>query len=324
METNNIEFIKIRNQLRLSLLIYIVVYSCISDRNILFIVGIGCVLLMYVRSFGIISQLYKEMRDVIAYAYEDKQAVIKDGDLGLLYEEMKRLKQRTEAYEQTLNTEKDKLRQTMEDICHQLKTPLTSISIYNELLMDGEIQKDYFIEMDQQIEKMKYLINSLLKLAKLDGSQIDFDFQYLSIQKVFELSVQSVRSLIKQYHVDISIQPTDLYLYYDESWLQEALSNIMKNSIEHHSRSIDVSFENHSQYLKIKIHNDGDEIDDKDLPHIFERFYHHSTNGVGIGLSLSKQIIYKHHGSLSVYNQEGVVFEIVLPMMKMNDKYKLS
>lgn len=316
METNNREFVKLRYYLLLSVLVISGTYKFNENRTLLFVVGIIVILSFYYLSLSIIRTLYQDMRHIIAYASQDQDIIVQDGDLGLLYEEIRRLKTRTKAYEQTIQQEKEKLKQTIEDICHQLKTPLTSISIYNELLMDGEIHQDYFIEIDKQIEKMKYLMNSLLKLAKLEGSQIDFDFQYLSIEEVFHLSIQSLHSIIQHHQAHISIQPTQLSLYYDESWLQEAFSNIMKNSLEHSSHNIDVTFENHQQYIKILIHNDGEEIDEKDLPHIFQRFYHSSPQGVGIGLSLSKEIIEKHHGHITVYNQDGVVFEIVLPLIK--------
>ena len=119
---------------------------------------------------------------------------------------MMRLKKRTVAYEKVIQQEKDKLRQMIEDICHQLKTPLTSISIYNDLLLDGKIQDNYFEEINQQIEKMKYLINSLLTLAKLQSSQIEFEFEYQSIQEVIQLSMQSLQPLIKKTRIQIHIE----------------------------------------------------------------------------------------------------------------------
>lgn len=324
MKTNNQEFVKLKYCLWMALFVFVVTYLCVDSYHFLFVVGIVMMIFIYIQFYSIVSKLYGDMRDVIAYASSDKDVVIEDGDLGLLYEEIVRLKQRTKAYEATIQKEKDKLKQMMEDVCHQLKTPLTSIAIYNDLLMEGEIQQSYFIEIEQQLEKMKYLMNSLLKLAKLEGSQVKFDFQYLSIEQVFHLSLQSLHSIIQQNKVQVTIHSTDINLYYDESWMQEALSNIIKNSIEHASQNIDVSFEEHQKYVKIIIHNDGDEIDEKDLPHIFKRFYHSSLQGVGIGLSLSKEIIEKHHAHITAYNQDGVVFEIVFPLHQVNHKYKVS
>ncbi len=326
MKTNNREFIKLKYMTIIILLIFIVVYLVGLSRDIMFISGIFLIGSLYFGFYQTVSHLYHEMREVIAYASDDQQAIIKDGDLGLLYDEMVRLKKRTSAYEDVIQQEKNTLRQTIEDICHQLKTPLTSISIYNDLLLEGEIQENYFIEIHQQLEKMKYLISSLLTLAKLQSSQIEFEFEYQSIQEVIQLSLQSLQSLIEKTHTDIHIENIQTCFYYDESWLQEALSNILKNSLEHHCTHIDITFQEHQQYLKVFIYNDGEPIHEKDLPHIFERFYHtQKQQGVGIGLALSKEIIEKHHGSIQAYNaNDGVVFEILFPRYQMNNKLKLS
>lgn len=95
--------------------------------------------------------------------------------------------------------------------------------------------------------------------------------------------------------------------------------------MEHGCSKIKVTFEEHQQYIKCFIYNNGEEIKEKDLPHIFERFYHSAKQqGVGIGLALSKEIIEKHHGLVTAYNDNGVVFEITFPLFQMNDKYKVS
>ena len=326
MKTNNREFIRLKYIALIILFLFIIIYLVGFSRDIMFVLGIILMGSLYISFQNVVKELYCEMREVIAYAANDQQTIIKDGDLGLLYNEMMRLKKRTVAYEKVIQQEKDKLRQMIEDICHQLKTPLTSISIYNDLLLDGKIQDNYFEEINQQIEKMKYLINSLLTLAKLQSSQIEFEFEYQSIQEVIQLSMQSLQPLIKKTRIQIHIEELETCFYYDESWLQEALSNILKNSLEQTCSRIDITFLEHKQYLKMFIYNDGEAIQEKDLPHIFERFYHtKKQQGVGIGLALSKEIIEKHHGSIQAYNdRNGVVFEILFPRYQMNNKFKVS
>lgn len=326
MKTNNREFIRLKYIALIILFLFIIIYLVGFSRDIMFVLGIILMGSLYISFQNVVKELYCEMREVIAYAANDQQTIIKDGDLGLLYNEMMRLKKRTVAYEKVIQQEKDKLRQMIEDICHQLKTPLTSISIYNDLLLDGKIQDNYFEEINQQIEKMKYLINSLLTLAKLQSSQIEFEFEYQSIQEVIQLSMQSLQPLIKKTRIQIHIEELETCFYYDESWLQEALSNILKNSLEQTCSRIDITFLEHQQYLKMFIYNDGKAIQEKDLPHIFERFYHtKKQQGVGIGLALSKEIIEKHHGSTQAYNdRNGVVFEILFPRYQMNNKFKVS
>ena len=283
------------------------------------------IITLYYFSESIVRGIYEDIRNTIQYAKNDKEAMIRDGDLGLLYDEMRMLKQRTLAYEKTIDSEKDKLRETIEDICHQLKTPLTSISIYNELLLEQTRDNQYLIDTQQQIEKMNYLVQSLLKLAKLQGHQVEFQLELSSIDKVFELSIQSLSSLIQKNHKVIDVQKCEVECYYDEGWLEEAISNIIKNALEKDCKNIKIWFEDYKQFVKIFIYNDGLEIKEKDLPHIFERFYHtDKQHGVGIGLALSKEIIMRHHGDIIVYNQNGVIFEITLPKFQVNEKYQLS
>ena len=309
MKTNNREFIRLKYIALIILFLFIIIYLVGFSRDIMFVLGIILMGSLYISFQNVVKELYCEMREVIAYAANDQQTIIKDGDLGLLYNEMMRLKKRTVAYEKVIQQEKDKLRQMIEDICHQLKTPLTSISIYNDLLLDGKIQDNYFEEINQQIEKMKYLINSLLTLAKLQSSQIEFEFEYQSIQEVIQLSMQSLQPLIKKTRIQIHIEELETCFYYDETCSR-----------------IDITFLEHQQYLKMFIYNDGEAIQEKDLPHIFERFYHtKKQQGVGIGLALSKEIIEKHHGSIQAYNdRNGVVFEILFPRYQMNNKFKVS
>lgn len=321
METNNREFIYLRNKWIIILLVNMIVFYFVDSKFILFIIVLISLTFLYFQSYQIISKLFTDMRNVIAYASQDQEMKIEDGDLGLLYDEMRNLKKRSKAYEVTIHEEKNKLRKTIEDICHQLKTPLTSISIYNELLLNENETDENVVETQKQIEKMKYLINSLLKLAKLQSHQVVFEFEYLPVKDLIDLSLQSLHSLIEISQVEFIVHDTHISFYYDEDWLQEALSNIVKNALEQDCTIIDISFEEHSNYIKIYIYNNGSEMNEKDLPHIFERFYHTShQNGVGIGLALSKEIIERHHGYIEAYNHNGVVFEMMFPKYKMKEK----
>lgn len=323
MEMNNRIFTKLKQIFFMVILVEVIVYFVLPS-DYFFVASLIVLMLFYYISKSFIVELYTDMRNVVKAIHQKSDYKIQDGDLGLLYDEMKQLQKRTDAYERTIEEEKKKLRKTIEDICHQLKTPITSISIYNELLKN-DYQKEYVDESYQQIEKMTYLMNSLLTLAKLESNQIEFDFQDLYIKNIVQLSLQSLHSLVQTHDVNVEIEDCDIHLYCDESWIQEAISNILKNNIEHGCSKIHISFVKYNQYIKVIIHNNGEEINSKDLPHIFERFYHtQNQQGVGIGLSLSQEIIQRHHGSIEAYNQNGVVFEMMLPIYQVTQKYQLS
>lgn len=323
METNNKEFTKLNYIFIITLVSLVLSFVIYDEKQAVFIVSIICIFVLYLQAKKILKKFFIDIRNIIEYASQKKVAIIKDGDLGLMYEQITLLNKRALAYEETIELEKEKLRQTIDDICHQLKTPLTSVSIYTELLLEKDKTNEYLVNIDQQIQKMNNLIQNLLKIAKLQSHQVEFSFEDLPIEDVFNYAIESLHSLIKD--TEIKIQQTNIHFYYDESWLQEALSNIIKNSLEENCQHISISFKDHNQYIKIFIYNDGKEIEEKDLIHIFERFYHSSKQqGVGIGLSLSKEIIERHHGNIVVYNQRGVVFELTFPKYQVNEKYKVS
>lgn len=323
METNNKEFIKLDKVLIIILGCMLLSFLLIESKEVIFLISLISISSFYFIAKSILKDFFIDIRSVIKYVSEGKEFIIKDGDLGLMYDEITLLKNRTIAYEETIELEKAKLRQSIEDICHQLKTPLTSVSIYTELLLGKDNENEYLMNIDQQVQKINYLIQGLLKLAKLQSHQVKFGFEDLSINQVMQMAIESLQSICQD--TQITIQQTDLHFYYDESWLQEALSNIIKNSLEENCQHISISFEEHQQYIKVFIYNDGKEIDEKDLPHIFERFYHTSKQqGVGIGLALAKEIIERHHGSISAYNQNGVIFELTFPKYQVSQKYKVS
>lgn len=319
METNNREFIYIKYIFIISLIIETLAYFFLQDY--LFYVSIFNLTFSYLLYKSIIKKIYNDIRNTIDYINTNKEQEIKDGDLGILYEEMKQLKKRTLAYEEKIEIEKQKLRNTIDDINHQMKTPLTSISINNELI-EMEYTNPYSKEIDNQIDKINYLIFYLLTISRFENHRIELEYHNLPIQYLFDLSLQKIHSIIQQNNIKINIENIDFSFFYDEQWLSEAITNILKNNIEHKCSIINISFIKYDKHIKIIIHNDGEEMKDDDIPHIFERFYHSKNhNGTGIGLALTKEIINRHHGSIDAYNNQGVVFELLFPIYQVNEKH---
>lgn len=174
----------------------------------------------------------------------------------------------------------------------------------------------------QQIDKLKDLISSLLTLAKLENDVVHFEFQKLPLKYLLDLSIQSIYSLIQEKEIIIDVQ--DKEFFYDESWLVEAISNILKNALEQEAvTKIKINSQVIENYLKVYIHDNGQGIDSKDLPHLFERFYKSKNShkeSVGIGLSLTKEIIRLHHGFIDVYNDQGACFELTFPLYAISEK----
>lgn len=227
-----------------------------------------------------------------------------------------------EVAENSLN-DKINLKESLSDISHQLKTPLTSIIIMLDNLLDNkDMEKDLQIQFIQKIKReisnINFLISSLLKLSKFDVNAINFINKDEYIQDILELSIKNVSVLSDLKNVNISIAGNvDIKINCDIKWQVEAITNILKNCVEHSFpfSTIYISFEQNKLYSKIEIKDCGSGIDQKDLPHIFERFYkgkNTSDDGVGIGLALSKSIIEKNNGYVYVDSKinEGTCFTI--------------
>ena len=226
--------------------------------------------------------------------------------------------------EQADNSIKDKkvLQTSIEDISHQIKTPLTSISsmldnIRENPSMDEHTRQKFIYEISRQIEWINWLIISLLKLAKLDSNTVTFVKKEVIVKDLINDVIKnlSIPLEIKEQHVVVN--GGDAKFIGDYNWQLEALTNILKNCIEHtqEHKNIYINFEENNFYTKITIRDEGVGIDNQDVKHIFERFYkgkNSSENSIGIGLALAKSIIKKDNGYIlcSSKVREGTTFEI--------------
>lgn len=325
METNNKEFksLKFMYLLQLIVFIFLVIAYSSSSRiiNILFLLLFLIILFSFINNYSLLTNIYQQIRNVIKYIDDHQTDKIIDGDIGLLYDRIITLEKRNNAYQDVIKKEKENLKDTIEDICHQMKTPLSSISINNELLLET-INDEKIIINQQQIDKLKDLINSLLTLAKLENDVVHFEFQKLPLQYALDLSIQSIYSFIQEKQINMEVE--DIEFYYDESWLVEGISNILKNCLEEETVTIiTIKSEIIENYLKVYIHDNGQGIEEKDLLHIFERFYKSKNShkdSVGIGLALTKEIIRLHHGFIDVYNDHGACFELTFPLYAVSEK----
>lgn len=231
-----------------------------------------------------------------------------------------------EAAENSKKESKD-LSIALEDISHQLKTPLTSIRImidnlYENPDMDEETRKDFMNTISKQIEWISSLVISLLKLAKFDSGTIVMNSKETNVKKLIDEVIDNLSILLDIKNIDVQKDiPEDATIKIDYKWQLEALTNIVKNSIEHSKENskIDIKVEDSSVLLKISITDYGEGISKKDINHIFERFYkteNSSENSMGIGLALSKAIIEKENGYISVKSKEGVGTIFIIKYIK--------
>ncbi|WP_296876218.1 sensor histidine kinase KdpD [Thomasclavelia sp.] len=225
-----------------------------------------------------------------------------------------------------INQEKVKLKDYIEDISHQIKTPITSMQINEELLLETKLslsQKQKIENIYDQTQKINQLLEVLLRLAKLEANTIDFDFKDYYLYELIDNVENILTPLLLQNNVKINFNDTKQKLRCDFVWLSEAIENILKNCIEiNPNDTIDIYLEDKPSYLKIYFHDHGGGFSQEDLQHLFDRFFSSkNTRGFGIGLALAKEIINAHHGTIEAINDHGALFIITLPKIFAKQKY---
>ena len=212
--------------------------------------------------------------------------------------------------------EKENLSTAIADISHQLKTPLTSIRIMLDNIQDDpdmekEVREDFLIEISKQIDWISSLVVALLKIAKFDAGTIKMENNEINAKNLIDNIVSNLAILMELKNIEIITNVDEKATFIaDYKWQQEALTNILKNAIEHskHNSRIYITVENTNLFLKIIIKDEGSGIDKEDLKHIFQRFYktkNSSENSIGIGLPLAKAIIEQSNGYIKVETKYG-------------------
>ena len=227
--------------------------------------------------------------------------------------------------EQAENSAKDKinLKNSLEDISHQLKTPLTSITIMLDNILDSpdmdlQTRNEFIKDIYREIANIKFLVQNLLILSKFDANTITFNEKEEKLEDIIEEAKQNVASICDLKNIQIILEgKEDAKTTCDLKWQVEALTNILKNCAEHSNNNtkINVLYSENNMYSEIVIKDEGSGIDQKDLKHIFERFYkgkNSDKDSIGIGLSLAKTIIEKDNGFITVDSElgKGTTFNI--------------
>lgn len=272
----------------------------------------------------------KELKEINEYIkevnnknYSLKIEDNKDGELSRLRNELYKTTVILREAAENSEEEKEKLSIAIADISHQLKTPLTSIRIILDNISDNpdmpqEIREDFIQDISKQVEHMSSLVISLLKTAKFDAGTIKMENEEIDAKKLIDSVINNLAILIEIKEIEVITKIDEKAIFIaDYKWQQEALTNILKNAIEHSQpkSNIYIIVENTSIFLKIKIKDEGQGIEQKDLKHIFERFYkakNCNEDSIGIGLSLAKTIIEQNNGYIKATSEvgKGTLFEI--------------
>lgn len=260
---------------------------------------------------------------------ENNNYKLKDGAFETLYESFSLMEDRIKRDISDLKKEKINLKNIINDISHQLKTPLTALMSYNYILKDYKNMSNYdiesFIELSSgQLERMDWLTITLLKYARLEGDVVDYKMDDISILDTISEAIAplKIKAEEKNQNISVNYENGSFILRHDRKWISEALSNIIKNGIEHtdNGGKIEILIRESPIYLEVEIKDNGEGIEEDKLKKIFERFYKNSSEkkpkSIGIGLALSKSIIEKHNGSIKVKSKLGEGTSFIITFIK--------
>lgn len=246
---------------------------------------------------------------------EDKLSILKHE----IYKTTVMLKENTEK----ANQDKINLKNSLQDISHQLKTPLTSSiimldNIIDDLENDIEIKPEFIKKVKKDISKISFLIQSILKLSMFESNTITFIRKEIPVKKIINSSIENIENLCDLKNIKIVVKDRSKNkIYCDYRWQVEALTNILKNAVDYsfNDSIIIVEVDKNNTYTQIKIKDFGKGMSEDETINIFKRFYkgkNSSSDSNGIGLSLAKAIIEKDNGRVIVNSLkgEGTTFSI--------------
>lgn len=308
-----------------------------SKKNSILVITIIYVMIIFIIMIivlGIfINKFYKKIRtlskytdDVLNNRYSMDIREYDEGDISNLKNDLYKMTIKLREQSEISIRDKKDLEETLSDISHQLKTPLTSMYVINELLYDNKLdeeeRKKFLTKNKNQLERIEWLVTSLLKISRLDSGSEVLKLKETSISDVIKKSLEPLKIPMELKSISYNVDcPSDIKANIDINWTSEALINIIKNAYEHTNEkgSISISVTNNPIYVELRISDTGCGISKDDIGHVFERFYRgKSTNkeSIGIGLNMAKKIIELEHGDIVVESKIDVGTTFIIKFYK--------
>lgn len=294
----------------------------------IFIIGI-CIIFIILVSRNVsntLEILSQTIESIIDDNPVDTFSTIEDTMLSKLQSQILKLSDILKFHSIKQKKEKDDITALISDISHQLKTPLANLNIYNSLLLDENLDHSKRIEftknMENQLEKLNWLLESLIKMSRLEAGIIKLNAENQSISQTVLQAISTSSNKAEEKGINIIFNAGDISLVHDIKWTQEAIFNILDNAVKYSSKNtkINVSIMKYELFCRIDIKDEGDGIIESDINKIFTRFYRgentKNIEGVGIGLFLSRKIISAQGGYIKAKSTlgKGSVFSVFLPI----------
>lgn len=233
------------------------------------------------------------------------------GGIYRLFSSVNRLATAFCAREEAAQKAKDFLKDMVSDISHQLKTPLAALNMYMEIMMEDKDAVEFFGEKALlSLERMERLTGNLLKIVRLDAKTISFEKKPCDVGGLVKDAAEGFITRAEKEGKQLFLEGEETILNCDRNWTEEAVSNLIKNALNHTDEGdfVKISWEKSPVMIRISVEDNGSGISEEDIYHIFKRFYRSSSSssgGSGLGLPLAKAIVEEQGGSLTVSSQEG-------------------
>ena len=235
----------------------------------------------------------------------------REGELAILKNEIDKMLIRLREQSEALKQDKIYLADAMADISHQIRTPLTSIHLVISLLSEPELSETKRQELVRQlsmlISRIDWLIEALLKLSRLDAGTVTLKPEQILVKNLISAAAEPLEIPLELRGLVLSVDVGEESLFVDFIWTVEALSNLLKNCMEHTERGgIHVFVSENAIYTELIIEDDGPGFAPEELPRLFERFYKGTNSGqqsIGIGLALSRSILTGQNATMKAENR---------------------
>mgnify|MGYP004464077637 FL=1 len=287
-----------------------------------FITILFIILIVFIKKlYGSIKGLSNYTNNILNNKYDLDIRSYDEGDISNLKNDLYKMTIKLKEQSELSTKDKMYLQDMLSNISHQLKTPLTGMYVINELLyeknMSLEKERELLSKNKRELERIEWLIVSLLKVSRIDSGTLKFSHDKIRVIDIIDKAIEPLKISLELKSIKLNMDvDNDIYIYGDLEWCSEAILNIIKNAIEHTNKNgvIDIEVLDNPIYTLVSIKDNGCGISSEDLPHIFERFYKgkHNKDSIGIGLNLSKTIINNMNGEILVNSTLGkeTVFDI--------------
>ena len=302
----------------------------IDYNYLILILALIIYLLLLIINFVFIYHIYKKIKKIDLYMNNilngDYSLDIKEyceGDISNLKNDVYKMTVKLKEQSELLLKDKKYLEETLEDISHQIKTPLTSMYMINDILgneKNEKIRKEFLIKNKNQIERIEWLVISLLKMSRLDSGTVKLKKEKIKVKDLINKAIEPIKVSLDLKSIVLELNLSNDVVLVDINWTKEAILNIIKNACEHTKDKIIITSKNNPLYTEIRITDNGKGIAKKDLKHIFERFYKgsDSKDSIGIGLNMSKKIINLENGIIEVETKENIGSTFIIKLYKNN------